>query len=207
MTVTRQTPLCTSPAPSPGEAEDRRALAAMGRGDLSRLDPFLNAHKLPLMRFLHHQLRGDDHTAEDLTQEVFLRAIRAARAGRFDGRASVRTWLFQIARNCLIDHARRAELRRAQPECEAAAAARPSAAPGPLALAMEEEGERRVHELLRRLPEPQGQVLAMKVLGGLTVSEIADVIGEPVETVKSRLRYALEKVRHLLLPEGVTGHA
>src|SRR4051812_16840784 len=104
--------------PSVSSDDEERVLRALATNDNNRLDEFVNAHKLELMRYLHHQV-GDPHMAEDLTQEVFLRAIRAARAGSFDGRSSVRTWLFQIARNCLTDHARRSIVRRSEPLDEA----------------------------------------------------------------------------------------
>jgi RNA polymerase sigma-70 factor (ECF subfamily) len=194
-------PVETAPADVSGAGAE--VLGELAANNLARLDWFVNAHKVPLMRYLHHHA-GNEHTAEDLTQEVFLRAIRAARAGRFDGKASVRTWLFQIARHCLCDHFRRTRFRKSEPLGEALA--HPMRTPGPLACAMTAEGERRVSRLLNQLPPAQAKVLALKVLGDLSIREIAQVTSQPLETVKSRLRYALQKVESLLLAQGETGH-
>lgn len=180
-----------------------RVLGELAANNLTRLDWFVNAHKVPLMRYLHHHA-GNEHTAEDLTQEVFLRAIRAARRGAFDGKSSVRTWLFQIARHCLCDYFRRSRLRKSESLDEVLT--HPMRTPGPLACALTAEGEVRVNLLLGQLPPAQAKVLALKVLGDLSIREIAQVTSQPVETVKSRLRYALEKVESLLLAQGETGH-
>jgi RNA polymerase sigma-70 factor (ECF subfamily) len=80
----------------------------------------------------------------------------------------------------------------------AAARERIDPALDPAAAAARAEAVEGVHRLLGRLPAEQREVLALKVLGGLTLSETAAAIGCPLETVKSRLRYGLEKVHRML---------
>jgi RNA polymerase sigma factor (sigma-70 family) len=186
-----------------GDDPSSAVLAVLRVGDLSGLDSFVNSQKVPLFRYLHHQL-GDQHAAEDLVQDVFLRAIRAARAGTFDGKCSVRTWLFRIARNCLTDYARRSRLRVTHVLDDASSAV--SDAPGPLSMAAAAEGTKRVQDMLDKIPAVQAQVLSLKVLGGLTAAEISEVTDVPLETIKSRLRYALQKVHEMLLAQGETSH-
>ena len=69
---------------------------------------------------------------------------------------------------------------------------------GPLESAARNEGTERVLALLAQLPEPQRQVLALKFVGGLRGSEIAEVLGLPVGTVRSRMVYGLGKIREIL---------
>jgi DNA-directed RNA polymerase specialized sigma24 family protein len=67
----------------------------LARGDLSRLPEFIRWHSAPLLAYLRHRL-GSQRAVEDVAQEVFLRLVRSARSGGFNGGCSVKTWLFTI---------------------------------------------------------------------------------------------------------------
>jgi RNA polymerase sigma factor (sigma-70 family) len=98
--------------------EDAEILAEIARNDLRRFDALVNRYKVRLMRYIGHRVR-DRHHAEDLTQEAFLRLFRAARAGGYSERASVSTWLFTIADNCVTDYLRAAGRKRLTLESDA----------------------------------------------------------------------------------------
>jgi len=139
----------------------------------------------------------DRGAAEEVVQDVFTRAWR--HAGEFDPqRSSLRTWLYGIARNAVIDH----ERRRAR---------RPPAAPAeaPEAASLDEPIERavlrwQVELALGRLRSEHREVVALAHVQGLSVREIAARLGLAEGTVKSRTYYALQSLRLALEELGVT---
>jgi RNA polymerase sigma-70 factor (ECF subfamily) len=139
---------------------------------------------------------GDHVTAEEITQDVFLRVWQRARQYRGD-RGKVSTWLTSITRYRAIDHLRR---RGSRPEGHSVAwaAVSPGAEPtvdGPdrsTFLAIERE---RVRAAIAELPEEQQQVLALAYFHGLSQSEIAQASNLPLGTVKTRTRLAMQKLR------------
>jgi len=174
---------------------DSEALSRIAAGDLSAFEPLVNRYKDRLFRHIRRRV-NDPHRAEDLTQEVFLRLFRAAQANGYSGRARVITWLFAIAGNCVTDHlrseGRRNALRGATPPAES------DRSPGPADLAEQREARQRIDELLATLPDAQREVVELKVLDGLTFGEIAEMLGCPIPTVKSRLVYGLKKLKECL---------
>ena len=142
---------------------------------------------------------GDSATAEEITQDVFLRVWQRARQYRAD-RAKVSTWLTSITRHRAIDQLRR---RGSRPEqhsvawAEIAPGSEP-AANGPeaaVSLAIERE---RVRRAIAALPEEQQQVLALAYFQGLSQSQIAEATGQPLGTVKTRVRLGMQKLREVL---------
>ena len=140
------------------------------------------------------RLNAPDTLAEEITQEVMLTVWR--KADTFDpALASASTWIFRIARNRRIDAARRAakpDLDAEDPSLLPPEAERPDDA----AHAMGREAH--VREALKGLPEEQVALLRMAFFDGLSHRDIADRIGAPLGTVKSRLRLAFDKLRRVL---------
>ena len=168
---------------------DAAALARIVAGDFAAFDDLVDRYKLRLFRHVRRRV-ADPHKAEDLTQETFLRLFRAARAGGYTGRARVVTWLFTIAGNAVTDHLRaegvRSSVRLAREQDDPI---------DPLQAAAAREGESRIRRLLLELPEDQRVVVELHVLDGLSFADVAELTGAPVPTVKSRLVYALRKLK------------
>jgi RNA polymerase sigma-70 factor, ECF subfamily len=174
----------------------------------------VDRYKVRLMAYLGHRLH-DRHQAEDLVQEAFLRLFRAARNGGYTKQASVCTGLFTIADNCATDYLRACgrqpltlESDTAGDNDDLASVLDGCSASGvdPVEAAMHRESQGRAETLLDCLPEEQRRVVALKVLGGLTLAEVAEVVGCPVGTAKSRLLYGLRKIEALLARTGSRNH-
>ena len=154
------------------------------------------AYSGELFGFSYNAL-GERGAAEELVQEVFTRAWRHAE--RYDpDRASVRTWLYQIARHAIIDARRRASVRPGLPLHE----------PGPGAEPLGESVEQamlgwQVAMALERLSPDHRQMIRLAHVQGLTMREIAEHTDLPVGTVKSRTWYALRALRLVLEEMGV----
>ncbi len=138
---------------------------------------------------------GDPAAAEDVTQETFIRVLRAAE--RFDVDRAFRPWLFQIVRRVAADH-RRAAGRRAGHEAAAAAPERIVGAPDGDAAAHEEAAL--VADHLDRLSPTYRDALALRYVEELSIAECAAVLDCPEGTVSSRVRRGLEELRRSLEP-------
>ena len=140
---------------------------------------------------------GDRATAEEITQDVFLRVWQRAGQYRSD-RGQVSTWLTGITRHRAIDQLRHDRTRPAAPGAWAKVPPEAGQAAGPeqsVALALERE---QVHRALAALPEDQKQVLALAYFQGLSQSQIAAALDLPLGTVKTRIRLAMQKLRQAL---------
>jgi RNA polymerase sigma-70 factor (ECF subfamily) len=151
-----------------------------------------------------HKLTGEKHSAEDLTQEAFIKVWRSADRYRPE-RGSVRTWILSVVRNQSIDQLRaKATRSRMQEKVEASAPrSEPSEA---FAQVWHEARLGRVREALDTLPHLQQQVLELAHFSDLTHKEIAERLGLPPGTVKGRIRLGLDKLRkNTKLREMVSG--
>ncbi|MBI5240374.1 MAG: sigma-70 family RNA polymerase sigma factor [Elusimicrobia bacterium] len=140
--------------------------------------------------------RGD---AEDVLQEVFLQVWD--KAADFDAeRGSARTWLVVLARSRCLDRLRRKGRREGRELPLREGGAEPAEAPvGTGGLELSEAG-RAVRQALAALPEPQRRAIAASYFDGLSQSEISRQTGEPLGTVKTRMRLGMLKLMELLEP-------
>ncbi|TDC24438.1 sigma-70 family RNA polymerase sigma factor [Streptomyces sp. 8K308] len=170
----------------------RWALAA-GAGDESAVERFVAATRPDVRRFVTH-LTGDPQGADDLTQETFLRALRAL--PRFEGRSSARTWLLSIARRVVVDRVRYDRARPVLVSTDAwqylAEAAQPRHVPGV------DEGVV-IEDLVAKLPAERRQAFLLTQLLGLPYAEVATVSDCPVGTVRSRVNRARRTLTAQLL--------
>jgi len=137
---------------------------------------------------------ADAGTAEDLAQETLLTVWRKAALYAGD-RGSMTTWVFAIARNLRIDKLRREVPWQELPEGRLAEA---SSEPLPDEAVAEKERQERVQAALAGLPPEQKEVVSLAYVEGLSHSEIAERLGLPLGTVKSRMRIAYQKIRQAL---------
>ncbi len=134
---------------------------------------------------------ADATTAEDLAQETLLTVWRKAQLYS-DEKGSATTWIFTIARNLRIDRLRREVSWQPLPENRDEEA---SDAPDPEEEVTERERRDKVRAVLRTLPPDQSEVVTLSYVEGLSHSEIAERLGLPLGTVKSRMRLAYQKVK------------
>lgn len=158
----------------------------------------IEAFQHRLVRFAFRRL-GHLGDAEDVAQEVFVRAY-ADRARRRDV-ASVGAYLYRMAGNLCIDQLRRRQTRRTVPLEETRLGEIPCGAPDAACLAVAAEEAMRIQRLLGRIPERQAEAVRLCVLDELSPRQIAQILGCPEPTVKSRLRYGLDKLREIILKE------
>lgn len=153
-----------------------------------------------IFSFYLHQIRSRE-TAEDLTAGVFLEALQAA--DRFEGNVSaLRSWLFRIARNNLIDHVRRD--RRAVmgtiEEASEAELARAGNSEDPQDAAMAAIERERILAAIDRLSPDQREVMLLRLTGGLTSPEIANIVQKTVGAVKALQHRAMASLARSLSP-------
>jgi len=153
---------------------------------------------------LAHRIVGEVGTAEDVSQEAFLSIWRSN--ARFDpARGSVRSWTLGIVRNRAIDAVRRGASRppRLDLDDEQLLESHPSRDLTD-AEAIRRETARELRGALAALPPEQSKVIELGYFGGLSHAEIAELLGDPIGTVKGRMRLGLEKIR-ATLAEGLAG--
>jgi len=171
-------------------------------GRASAFQVLSERHGTRVYNFILRQVR-DPELARDLVQETFLRVVR--NAASFKAQSKFTTWLYTIARNQCIDAMRRARHRRhvaldqplSKDDTGGATLLDMTADPRP-GQASEARDRRFVAKLegaLAELPDEQREVFLMREVDGLKFREIAEVVGIPENTVKSRMRYALEALR------------
>jgi len=142
---------------------------------------------------LAYRMAGERQAAEDLVQDAFLDVWRAARSYKAE-RGSVRTWVLSIVHNRGIDQLRSAaSRRRIQDRVEATSSLSQSSEA--FSEAWRNSQRFQVREALKNLPAEQLQVLELAYFSGYTHTEIADLLGLPLGTVKGRMRLGLKKIR------------
>lgn len=183
---------------------DEALMIRFQQGDRAAFASLVRKHKTPLFNFALRQVRARQ-TAEDVVQEAFVRVVQNAADFKHEARFS--TWLYTIARNLCIDHLRKGALRK-HPSLDA----RPSHDDGGPTLgeqtadaranvereATADELRARIAGAVETLPDDQREVFLMREVANLPFKEIADITGVPENTVKSRMRYALERLQAAL---------
>ncbi|MFQ5874627.1 MAG: sigma-70 family RNA polymerase sigma factor [Dehalococcoidia bacterium] len=139
---------------------------------------------------------GNQPDAEDLTEEVFLKALEAI--GSFEWRGiSIAAWLFRIAHNVVVDHLRRVSKRQTMPIEESV----PCGDPSPHDKATINIAMDRLKEALGQLTQAQQQVLSLRLAGGLSIAETARVMGKTEGAVKASQHSALVAIRRIFSTE------
>jgi RNA polymerase sigma factor (sigma-70 family) len=181
---------------------DEALLLRYAAGEVAAFEMLYQRHERPLWRYLLRHGGAERALAEELAQEVWFAVAREAPRFRPDGRFC--SWLYAIARHRLIDAARK---RRAVVSLDAPVPGTDEplidgiadeTAANPERQAERAEQGRALLAALAELPEEQREAFVLQVDADLAIDEIATVTGTRFETVKSRLRYARERLRALL---------
>jgi RNA polymerase sigma-70 factor (ECF subfamily) len=182
---------------------DEELMLAFRDGDSAAFEELVNRHKRGLFNFLLRSVHNRAR-AEEMLQQVFMKVVQAK--DRYQRTARFTTWIYTIARNLCIDESRRQKFRRTLP-LEAKRGGRDG--DGGLSILDVTEAKQvgtdvaseapkireRVAEAIDNLPDDQREVFVMRQFGGLSFKQIGEAVGAPENTVKSRMRYALEKLR------------
>jgi RNA polymerase sigma factor (sigma-70 family) len=174
------------------QLSDEALLEAVARSDEAALAELYDRFGRMAYGLALRVLR-DSTLAEDAVQDAFLNVWRSAESFQAD-RAKASTWVLTFVHRRAVDLVRREERRRTEPE---------EAAPVPEGPGADEDVERRskrevVQDALRQLPVDQRQAIELAYYGGYTQSELAERLGEPLGTIKSRMFTGLQQLRALL---------
>lgn len=180
---------------------DEDLMVRYQQGEVRAFEVLLGRHRKSVFNFILRYV-GDKETAEDLLQETFMRVIKGADA--YKRQAKFTTWLYTIARNLCVDQTRRRKHRK-HASLDAPMAADddsgtlldvlPSGEMASDRKSVNKQLYQRLQGAIGALSEEQREVFLMREFLDMPFKQIADVVGVPENTVKSRMRYALEKLR------------
>jgi len=170
---------------------DEELMAAYRGGDARAFETLYARHRTRLFRFILRSVKTRA-VAEELYQEIWMRVIEAR--GTYTVRARFTTWLYSIAHNRLVDHWRKRGLTLVSLEGDDVA----GGAPDPADQAQAREALARFAAALEALPPLQREAFLLHEEGDLSVAEIAAATGSSEEAAKSRLRYAMAKLKAVL---------
>lgn len=192
-------------APEEEDLPDEELVRRFNEGDAPAFELLLQRYQRPLFNFILRSVRDPDR-AEELLQDVFLKVVQ--RSAEFQGNSKFSTWLYTIARNLCIDTSRKMAFRRhrsldaplsdAEGEGATLLDRVASATPEADRDVIGKDLQARIRAAVDELPEEQREVFLMREVSNMAFKEIADVVGVPENTVKSRMRYALERLQRAL---------
>lgn len=187
------------------DISDEALLERFNGGDSAAFETLLQRYERAIYNFVLRSVRDRDR-ARDLTQDVFLKVVQ--RSEQFRGQSKFSTWLYTIARNVCIDHGRKMVFRRHKSLDEPL---RDDEGGGSSLLdrvegrdlgaereAIGQDIQARIAAAVEELPDDQKEVFLMRQVQHLPFKEIAKIVGVPENTVKSRMRYALERLQAAL---------
>lgn len=180
-----------------GGDSDEALMTAYRDGDTDAFERLYRRHRGGLYRYFLRQC-ASTAVAEELFQDVWMNLIRSR--ARYAPEARFATYLYRVAHNHLVDHYRRSTHRPSiasedDPEIDPVSLLAAPASEQPAARYESKQRVERFARLLDALPQPQREAFMMHEEGGLTVEEVAAATGVNPETAKSRLRYAVAKLR------------
>jgi len=179
--------------------EDHALAAAVRDGDRDAFNALVERETASVYRACLRML-GRPEEAEDMTQETFVAAFRSIRTFRGDG--SLRGWLLRIAtRRCYRRIAQRRPTAGLDSIGERQLGDR-SSEPTRVVVAAESRDE--IRAAVERLDEPYREVVALRFFGELSLAEVAEATGRPLNTVKTHLRRGLERLRPVVESRGLT---
>lgn len=176
---------------------DAQLMLRYAAGDTRAFDELYAAHRGGLWRFIRRSVK-DAAATDDVFQECWSRVI--VNRERYRPEARFATWLYHIAHNCCMDHWRKSGRRdrRESMDQDAVAAAPDESQDGPVDAVLAGEASERLALALEQLPAEQRTAFLLYVEGGLSIAEIGETTSVNPETAKSRLRYAVTRLKQAL---------
>jgi RNA polymerase sigma-70 factor (ECF subfamily) len=186
------------PPGPPTDGPDVWALVRRAQeGDAEAFGELYDHYVSTVHRYVHHRV-GDRATAEDVTSETFVRALRRIDSLSFQGR-DVGAWLITIARNIIFDHAKSSRYRLEVTTADMRDA--DTATDGPEDAVLQQLTNEQLVECMRQLGSEQQECLALRFLHGLSVAETAQVMGKRDGAIKALQHRAVRRLA-ALLPDG-----
>jgi len=187
---------------------DAELIAAIKAGDLSAFTELVVRHQRALVNFFYH-FSWDRQAAEDCAQEVFVKLY--VHLDSYEPQAKFTTFLYRVARNLWIDRLRSSASTHRAVSLEQGAGERreesnlkerlPATSASPVDILSQREAQQALLRTIDALPEEQRLVVVLSELQGLKYNEIADILGVPVGTVKSRMHTAIGRLKELMTNE------
>jgi RNA polymerase sigma-70 factor (ECF subfamily) len=173
--------------------EDRNLALRAGKGDAAAFGALYDRYVEAVYRYVFYRVRNDAD-AEDLVSDVFMRALRAI--PRYEPRVAFLAWLYRIARNAVIDRARRSRTQISFEDALAHPGADQVVEPDATILALSDKEA--VRAALAKLTPLQQEVIVLRFVEGYSTHEIADLVGKREGTVRGIQFRALEALRALI---------
>jgi RNA polymerase sigma-70 factor (ECF subfamily) len=172
------------------DRSDEQLMKSYADGNMEAFEILYERHRGPLYRYIL-RMAGDPATANDLYQGSWEKIIRAR--GRYKSSAPFKAWMYRVAHNHVIDH-----FRRRQPSSETAPEVMAGSQAEPEEQLTQCNRRRDLLAAIHSLPAEQKDTLMLKLEAGLDLQTIARITGVNRETAKSRLRYAVNKLKQIL---------
>ncbi|MBI5514081.1 MAG: RNA polymerase sigma factor [Deltaproteobacteria bacterium] len=193
---------------------DEGLLERFRAGEARAFEELMRRHRTPIYNFILRSVRHP-HTSEELLQDTWIRVLQGA--ADFQHASKFTTWAYTVARNLCIDHARKASLRR-HPSLDEARGrdseqgptlgeSLSDASPAVDRKVIGRELQHRILSAIEALPSDQREVFLLREYSNLPFKDIAEIVGAPENTVKSRMRYALERLQDALAEYEDYAHA
>lgn len=177
------------------QVPERELVKRAVKGDSEAFGKLYLKYLDALYRYVYYRVEHDAHTAEDLVDIAFTKAYE--HIGRFDtAKGTFQAWLYQICRNCVLDHFR--ALKHVHPLDHPTVLAQPDPNPEPEELAMRGLEYKRVMGALTHLSAGQREVITLKFINGLSNKEIATITGKKEDAIRAIQHRSLESIRAIL---------
>ncbi len=183
-------------APASEEASDPELLALVVRRRADAFEELYRRHA-PAVHAVARRVFADPDLAAEVTHVAFMRLWE--RAQLLDPQSRIRAWLMTVAHRAALDRWR---TKRVATVALIETRDRASASPGPEDEAIVTEQKHEIRSALRELPAEQRNAIELAYFGGLSQSEIAEATGDPLGTVKGRIRLGMQRLRALLTLTG-----
>ncbi|EYS93020.1 RNA polymerase sigma70 [Cupriavidus sp. SK-4] len=186
-------PTAATPGPALSALPDHDLMLLVAGGIIEQpVTELFRRHNAGLYNYVAWLCQGNRGEAEDIAQKTWVKLM--TRCGDYQPDAAFRTFLFQIARNTWLDQVRSADARQRE-ALDDQPAEMPADDLSPEAELQLRQHAHHVHRALLQLPVAQREVVVLRFFSDMSVEEIAQMLGEKFETVKSRLRYAFARLR------------